>query len=186
MRNVEQTKQRILDAARAEFSEHGFHGARVDRIAAQAHANKALIYSYFGKKEALFAEVYRDSLRQVVQDVPMDPADLPGYLARRLEWQSRNPALSRIAMWGMLELDDFSDMTGATAIRARKLERIADAQQRGEIGATFAPDEVLDLIDALARPMLGFTSAGATDSDEAERYKRTAVEALRNLVEPDR
>jgi AcrR family transcriptional regulator len=185
MRNVEQTKQRLLEAATAEFSEHGFHGARVDRIASNASANKALLYAYFGNKEELFAAVYQESMRQVVQDVPIDATDLPGYLARRLDWQYRHPALARIVMWGTLELEEFPEIAGAVAVRTHKLERIADAQQRGIIGASFAPQEVLDLIDALARPTLRVGRSGAASEETFERYKLTAVSALRKLIAPE-
>jgi len=40
------TKARLLDAALSEVAEHGIAGARVDRIAEQAGANKRLLYVY--------------------------------------------------------------------------------------------------------------------------------------------
>ena len=43
---------RILEAAKQEFSAHGIGGARVDRIAAKAGANKRMLYYHVGKKEA--------------------------------------------------------------------------------------------------------------------------------------
>jgi len=185
VRNVELTKQRILEAATTEFSEHGFAGARVDRIAANASANKALIYSYFGNKVALFAAVRYEILRQIVQDVPMDPTDLPGYLARRLDWQFRNPTLSRIFTWGTLELDDAPAIAGAAEIHARKLALIAGAQQSGVIGTSFTPQDVLDLIDALTRPTRWLGNASAADAEDFKRYKRTAVAALEKLIARD-
>ncbi|MCU1609211.1 MAG: TetR family transcriptional regulator, partial [Pseudonocardiales bacterium] len=39
-------RARLLDAAFAEFAQHGLAGARVDRIAEAAQANKGLIYVY--------------------------------------------------------------------------------------------------------------------------------------------
>src|SRR5689334_17921126 len=53
-RDPEQTRQRILDAAKAEFARVGLGGARVDRIAQEAGANKRMLYYYFGNKEDLF------------------------------------------------------------------------------------------------------------------------------------
>jgi AcrR family transcriptional regulator len=44
----ESTKTKFLDPAFAEFVEHGLAGARVDRIATTAGANKQAIYAYFG------------------------------------------------------------------------------------------------------------------------------------------
>ena len=51
------TRQRILDAALAEFAANGLAGARVDEIAARAGANKRMLYAHFGSKEALWLEV---------------------------------------------------------------------------------------------------------------------------------
>jgi len=53
-RDPGRTRQRILDAATVEFARYGLGGARVDRVAARAGANKRMLYYYFGSKEALF------------------------------------------------------------------------------------------------------------------------------------
>jgi len=47
----------FLAAATAEFARYGLGGARVDRIAARANANKRMLYYYYGNKEALFLAV---------------------------------------------------------------------------------------------------------------------------------
>jgi AcrR family transcriptional regulator len=56
-RDPEGTRARILDAATREFARFGLGGARVDRIAARAGANKRMLYYYFGDKDALFLAV---------------------------------------------------------------------------------------------------------------------------------
>lgn len=58
-------QQRILVAARAEFAEKGFDGARVDSIAGRAQANKQLIYYYFTNKDVLFTRVLEDAYRHI-------------------------------------------------------------------------------------------------------------------------
>src|ERR1017187_5319360 len=58
-RNPQQSQQRILEAALAEFAAKGFAGARVDVIAKNARINKRMLYHYFGDKEGLFREVLR-------------------------------------------------------------------------------------------------------------------------------
>lgn len=50
-----ESRQIILTAARTEFGEHGYAGARVGRIADRAGLNKQLIYYYFGSKSGLYA-----------------------------------------------------------------------------------------------------------------------------------
>lgn len=64
-RNPALTKQDILVAARTEFCEFGLDGARVDRIAKRAAANKRLLYHYFGNKEALYSAVLLDAYREI-------------------------------------------------------------------------------------------------------------------------
>ena len=46
-RDSEATKTRIITAARKEFADLGFGGARVDEIAEKAKANKRMIYHYY-------------------------------------------------------------------------------------------------------------------------------------------
>src|ERR1700744_938986 len=50
-RDSEATRTRILEAAIEEFSAHGLAGARIDRVAEAAAANKRSIYVYFKSKE---------------------------------------------------------------------------------------------------------------------------------------
>jgi|tagenome__1003787_1003787.scaffolds.fasta_scaffold20916262_2 TetR/AcrR family transcriptional regulator len=50
----ERTRQSIMDAANEEFGEHGFKGARVERIAAAAGVNHSLITYHFGGKKGLY------------------------------------------------------------------------------------------------------------------------------------
>lgn len=59
------TRARILAAALDEFARHGLGGARVDRIARRAEANKRMLYYYFGSKEALFLAVMEESYAQI-------------------------------------------------------------------------------------------------------------------------
>ena len=56
-RNPEESRDRILQAARQEFAAHGLGGARVDRISLQAGINKRMLYHYFGNKDDLFRAV---------------------------------------------------------------------------------------------------------------------------------
>jgi len=48
------TRERLLAAARSVFARHGFHGASVDEIAAQAGFSTGALYSNFDGKEDLF------------------------------------------------------------------------------------------------------------------------------------
>jgi TetR/AcrR family transcriptional regulator len=62
-------RQAILRAAAAEFAARGFDGATVDRIAARAGVNKALLYYYFHNKAGLYREILRDLFAAVATAV---------------------------------------------------------------------------------------------------------------------
>ena len=80
-RDPARNQGRILDAATEEFSRFGLGGARVDRIAARAGANKRMLYYYYGNKEALFLAVLESRyahIRRAEQGLrlgDLDPAE---------------------------------------------------------------------------------------------------------------
>lgn len=53
------TELKILEAAKQEFLEHGFDGARMQKIAERAGINKALLHYYFRSKENLFKAIFK-------------------------------------------------------------------------------------------------------------------------------
>jgi AcrR family transcriptional regulator len=56
-----ETERRILDAARRVFIRRGSGGARMQEIAEEAGVNQALLHYYFGSKDGLSLEVFRES-----------------------------------------------------------------------------------------------------------------------------
>jgi len=66
-RQPARTREQILVAATAEFAASGLGGARVDRIARRAGANKRMIYHYFGNKDALFLAVMERTYEHIRQ-----------------------------------------------------------------------------------------------------------------------
>ncbi|OWQ93759.1 TetR family transcriptional regulator [Roseateles aquatilis] len=53
-RLTDRKRQAIVDGAIAEFREHGFEVANMDRIAARAQVSKRTVYNHFDGKDALF------------------------------------------------------------------------------------------------------------------------------------
>jgi TetR/AcrR family transcriptional regulator, upper aerobic nicotinate degradation pathway regulator len=56
-RSPEEVQARILAAATAEFAEHSYSGARIDRISKRAKTVDRMLYYYFGSKERLYQVV---------------------------------------------------------------------------------------------------------------------------------
>lgn len=69
----EERLQRIVDAARSCFAEHGFAGSTVEGIAARAAVSNGLLYKHFESKEHLFQVVVTDIVRDWVR--ALVPAD---------------------------------------------------------------------------------------------------------------
>jgi TetR/AcrR family transcriptional regulator len=63
------TRERLLAAAAAEFAARGFDGAKVDRIAARARINKAMVYYHFRSKAALYREILRQMFATIAAAV---------------------------------------------------------------------------------------------------------------------
>lgn len=188
VRDAQHTRRRLLEAAAAEFAERGIAGARVDRIAATAGANKALIYAYFGNKDQLFDAVFDALIVDTVHDVPIDPDDLAGYAGRLFDRTQNDPQTVRVAIWHSLERGGSAAMPHAVvAANKAKTAAIAAAQQAGRITRRFPPEELLMLVTGLSilgSPDLTLTRPG-NENGIAER-RRTVTEAVRLLTQKER
>jgi len=58
-------REQILAAASTEFAERGLNGARLDVIAKRARTTRAMIYYYFGGREALYLTALEDAYRNI-------------------------------------------------------------------------------------------------------------------------
>ena len=180
-RDAEDTKRRLLEAAAREFAERGIAGARIDRIAAAAKANKALIYAYFGNKEDLFDAVFDALVVDTVHDVPIDPDDLPGYAGRLFDRNISHPQAFRLAVWHSLERGGAALPTAVVAANRDKIDVIAAAQKAGRIRDTFPAEELMVLVTGLS--VLGTPDLAVTLTGDLERRRRTVVEAVRMLTQ---
>ena len=73
--NVENTGERILRVAIAEFSEKGYSGARIDVICKASRANPRMIYHYFGGKDHLYIAVLEQVLGELrTEELKLDVA----------------------------------------------------------------------------------------------------------------
>jgi TetR/AcrR family transcriptional regulator len=97
-----QNRETILEAALAVFSQHGFRGATLDMIAAQAGLSKPNLLYYFPSKEAIHVsllsqlmDTWLAPLRALNPDG--DPiAELRAYMRRKLELSRDYPRESRL------------------------------------------------------------------------------------------
>ncbi|GHA02497.1 HTH-type transcriptional repressor [Streptomyces echinoruber] len=187
-RDAEATKARIFDAAVAEFARHGIAGARIDRIAAEAKANKQLIYAYYGNKAELFSQVLGRCMVDLAAAVPVDPDDIEGWLDRLMDYHAAHPELLRLLYWEGIEYGtaELPDEAARQEHYARKVAALRDGQRRGVISDAIPAADLLFLLIAMANwttvvPQMARILVGAEDTDRA-RLRASVQEAARRLV----
>jgi AcrR family transcriptional regulator len=178
-RDAQETRRRLLEAASQEFAQRGIAGARVDRIAEVAGTNKAMIYNYFGNKDQLFETVFNEQVVKTVNDVPLDPDDLPGYAGMLFDYHQTRPEALRLFIWNMLERGAESVPSAVVQANLDKAATIADAQSEGRLPGHFAAEELLAVVVGLS--MLGAIEAG-THALALKRRRKTVVDAVAMLI----
>jgi AcrR family transcriptional regulator len=151
-RDAEATKKRLVEAATAEFAQYGIGGARVDRIAEVAKANKAQIYHYFGSKDDLFDAVFNEAVVDTFAQIHIEADDLPESAGRLFDLYEERPEMAKLATWHRLERGDSwppidAIVSGSKAV----IHDIESAQRRGVLADAMAPVDVLALLMAVAQ-----------------------------------
>lgn len=141
------TRDRILDAAREEFSERGYEKTSVRGIAKAAGVDSALVHHYFGTKEQVFEAAVEVAFAPAlaaptaVEDGPLD--GIGERLTRFIFGVWENPA-TRAPLLAIIRSAVNNDTAAAVfrrLIAAQLLRRIAqrvdlpDAEIRAELAA---------------------------------------------------
>ena len=110
-------RQRLLDAAAAEFAAKGLDGARVDDISLAAGLGKGTIYNYFESKHEVFREVVLAWFTRITETLEPVPEDAP----------IRDQLLSilRADMQVSSEIEDFARVMYREALRPDRDEAAA-------------------------------------------------------------
>jgi len=88
-RDPEGMRIRILEAAKKEFAAYGLAGARIDRIAAEADANKRMLYYHVGNKEDLYLAVLEaayEKIRAEERGLDLEHLDPSAAIARLIDF----------------------------------------------------------------------------------------------------
>jgi AcrR family transcriptional regulator len=188
-RNVKATKELLLTAAAEEFAEHGLAGARIDRIAERAGANKRLLYVYFGNKEQLFDAVVDRYVNELNDAVPIDPGDLGAYAGAVFDYLRQNPRAVRLVAWRDFERA-FPTHAEETAY-AKKLAAIRAAQRAGKLYAGMSAIDMLAITQRMITSWLGATvglkAAAGKDPMSTRRlnqHRQALVDAVQRITEP--
>ncbi len=160
-RDRERTQRRIFEAAAREFSERGYSGATLARIAHRAGCSKALVVRYFGSKQELYRSVLNTryaelSRRETVHAVPINGTVrelLQEILSDLFAFNSEHPSFSRLVAWENLNGARHLDPETARAAREpgwTKLRKVIEAAQRqGTIRRDLDVDRFVYALQAL-------------------------------------
>ncbi|MEV7616819.1 TetR family transcriptional regulator [Streptomyces sp. NPDC089799] len=147
------TKQLLLDAAVAEFAEHGPEGARVARVAERAGVNKERIYQYFGNKQKLFTAVLEAELEKVAAAVPLtdtQAADLGDYAGRIYDYHRAHPHFLRLKAWeGLMCQDRLAAQGERCGHYAEKVAAVARARGAGASVDGLGPGQLMHAVLSL-------------------------------------
>jgi AcrR family transcriptional regulator len=183
-RDPEAKRRALLEAALAEFAEHGIAGARVDRLASRAKCSAGLVYTYFGSKDDLFDAVFDTIVERTLTETPITADDLPGYAGRLFDNYVAYPEVARISAWYRLERAGTGRTIQAITDSAKgKVEAIRAAQRDGTVSDRFEPEQLLMMVVSLASMWSAQTVEMIAMARDDEAYRRaTVTEAVRRLV----
>lgn len=147
------TREAILDAARKRFAGHGYDGATIRAIAADAGVDPALVHHFFGTKERLFAAAVR---------LPVVPGEL---ISSALAAGARDPGGS------------LGEHLVLTALSAWDITEIRDTIL-GLLRSAATSDQALIMLrEFVTEAIVGRLSAAAGTADPAQARYRAALVA---------
>jgi len=170
-RDPEGMRLRILEAAKQEFANHGLAGARVDRIAAKAGANKRMLYYHVGNKEDLYLTVLEgayEKIRGEERSLALEHLDPPEAIRTLIDftWNYflRNPEfLALLHTENLARAKHLKRSTKVKSMHSPFVEMIGAVVRRGVKGGDFqAAVDPVQLYISIAALSFFYLSNSAT------------------------
>ena len=151
-RDAEDTRERVLAAARELFAERGFSGTPLALISQKSGISDGLILHHFQTKENLYRQVLEDLAgrytRELVQAqfTAASPAEaMQQILAASFNFWRNDTAYQRISLWASLEgRTELADQE--TALTAALVRQVEALQTQDLIDTRFSPMVFLTMI----------------------------------------
>ncbi|MFL6112963.1 MAG: TetR/AcrR family transcriptional regulator [Catenulispora sp.] len=176
--DAQENRDKILDAARALFSEHGL-AASMREVARHAEVGPATLYRRFPTKQALIADVFADELRacrQIVVDGCADPDP----------WRGFSVVVERLCVLNVQNkgfVDAFMSANPQApmfAHRAALLRQLRTLAARAKRSGRLRHDFVLDDLLLVLLAGRGLSATGpANRTLAARRFAALALDAFR-------
>ena len=197
-------REEILDAGERLFARQGFGPTTIKEIGAETGLNPALLYYYFGSKEALYKAVLHRMVSGLVArgsgaiDAAAAPADaIRALVGAQVEFLLSHPHAPRLFMREMMDHDARHAEAAILQLAVGLFKRLCDVIERGQRDGQFRADveprfaAVSTISQAvyftLARPavaiFLGLVPAGVPDATVRE-FGRHAGEFVVRALSP--
>lgn len=157
----EQTRRRIVAAARTRFARDGYRATTNKLIAADVGITTAAIYHYVDSKAALYAAVYRDTVERVYDEFERAASTENRLLARYSavlrcanDLQTEDPSIAGFIVAVAQETRRHPDLLALLGPQRGRHQRffaglVADAHANGELAADVDADGLADLLGAV-------------------------------------
>lgn len=187
-RTGQQSRQRVIDAAREHFMRDGYEKATVRGIAAAAGVDVAMVYYFFGNKEGLFTASVLDTpehpLHQLAHLLDDGPDDIGARLVRDFiqRWDEGASFDPLLTVWRSAAIQPLArkllhdSLAGPVAERVSAQFGVTDAELRVELVTT----HLVGL--AFARYQLKIEPLASANADELVEWVGPTMQ--RYLTEP--
>lgn len=185
---ADETRKRILHAARLVFSERGYDGATFQAIAVRADLTRPAINHYFPSKRMLYREVVAETNEMVVTaGIKRAGGEttlmgrIGSFISAAMDANSENPSASAFLVTDVLESHRHPELnkSGNDAVRTSReflTWAVNDAIERGEVEADI---DVAALTETLLVLLCG---VGFYAGYLRSREMKDLTEMLRKLV----
>lgn len=176
VRQPEDRREQILEAATAVFLDRGIDGARLREVSQRAGVSIGLIQHYFGSREDLFSQVARHASERLLTKFTIDEHEIAD------PWERIHALIDR---WASIE-----DLVSHSAVWLHFADAARQSGTRNGIFAsiywrwyTYATNAVRDGIDAgTMNPVMSVDDAVSVFMAFFDGYE---VELATGIVEPD-
>lgn len=182
------SRERLLAAAASEFAARGFDGAKVDRIAAVAGVNKAMLYYHFGSKATLYRFILRQLFSRAADAVgEIRSAEAPpeDHLRRFVETVGDNVvAQPHFAGIWLREMADGGRHLDASVVAemGRIIDALAGILGDGLRAGRFQPANPLVIHMGIVAPLLLFTASASLRGRFADRLPPGTADIMRGTI----
>lgn len=169
------TRERVLAGAHALFVEHGYVGTTIDAIAERADVSPETVYSTFGSKRALLAELVEVSIAGGVDAPPLFDQ---GWVRELREERDARRRLAILARNGRSILERRADVDEVVHGAASAEPELAALRDRGKVERFTGQRELLKIVVGAA----GFRPGLDLDDGADVLYAIGSPETYRLLV----